>query len=258
MKNLGVKPSPYDYRDYAVKAIIPEISLPATVRHDHKIKKVLDQGFCGTCVGKGTNAIMSAHYNQNFSSLFIYTLCKERDGFPNEEGTFPRIAMKVITQEGTCLDQTLPYSTLNTCTLLPSITGKMLVEAANYTAKEYARAWNLYDIKSGIAANCLVGATFYIGYNWIYYKEGVIQESPRLDAIGLHWVALCGYDDNIQAVRGVNSWGTSWGEGGFFWVPYSAFQENKSCAEAWVVKFEETKKVKCLDKIRRIILRYKR
>ena len=37
---------------------------------------------------------------------------------------------------------------------------------------------------------------------------------------GLHYVAVVGYDDESQRFLFENSWGTAWGDGGFFGVPY--------------------------------------
>lgn len=41
-------------------------------------------------------------------------------------------------------------------------------------------------------------------------------------SLGGHCVAIVGYDDNRQAFRIMNSWGTEWGDNGFLWVAYSA------------------------------------
>jgi hypothetical protein len=42
-------------------------------------------------------------------------------------------------------------------------------------------------------------------------------------SLGGHCVAVVGYDDNRQAFRIMNSWGTGWGDNGFLWVSYNAF-----------------------------------
>lgn len=40
-----------------------------------------------------------------------------------------------------------------------------------------------------------------------------------------HAMVLVGYDDNRQAFKVMNSWGTNWGSNGFGWVSYAAFQK---------------------------------
>ena len=40
---------------------------------------------------------------------------------------------------------------------------------------------------------------------------------------GCHAMLVVGYDDNFDAFKVVNSWGTDWGDDGFVWIDYSAF-----------------------------------
>jgi hypothetical protein len=40
---------------------------------------------------------------------------------------------------------------------------------------------------------------------------------------GGHAMLVVGYDDAISAYKVMNSWGTSWGNAGYFWFDYAAF-----------------------------------
>ena len=51
------------------------------------------------------------------------------------------------------------------------------------------------------------------------YKSGVFNEGSSA-AIN-HGVTLVGWDDNKQAWRIKNSWGTGWGESGYMWIAYN-------------------------------------
>lgn len=50
--------------------------------------------------------------------------------------------------------------------------------------------------------------------------------------IGNHVVTLCGFDDDMHTADGTgafklaNSWGTAWGDGGYFWMSYEAVQSS--------------------------------
>ncbi len=52
---------------------------------------------------------------------------------------------------------------------------------------------------------------------------------------GGHIVTICGYDDAMPtadgsgALRMVNSWGTGWGEAGYWWMSYGAVQDSLIC-----------------------------
>lgn len=43
--------------------------------------------------------------------------------------------------------------------------------------------------------------------------------------IGYHAVLLIGYDDSKHAFHVLNSWGASWGDGGYFWLDYGLFAD---------------------------------
>lgn len=51
----------------------------------------------------------------------------------------------------------------------------------------------------------------------------------------LHAMALVGYDDNKNAFRIRNSWGTDWGDEGSIWVDYDFFIDN-FCTEVFMAE----------------------
>jgi hypothetical protein len=65
---------------------------------------------------------------------------------------------------------------------------------------------------------------------WDIKEDGLLRptdwEKENWDAGGGHAMTIVGYDDNKfgGAFRVVNSWGSDWGDDGFFWVKYEDFQ----------------------------------
>ena len=47
-------------------------------------------------------------------------------------------------------------------------------------------------------------------------------------------MTVVGYDDTRQAFKIINSWGPAWGEGGFGWISYNAFEQG--AREAYVME----------------------
>ena len=52
---------------------------------------------------------------------------------------------------------------------------------------------------------------------------------------------VVGYDDAMNAFKAVNSWGPEWGDQGFVWIDFKAFEEAndpesdfKILCEAWI------------------------
>lgn len=248
----GMLPSPPDERDWPLSAIAEPVTLPPAVRLDNFVPFVLDQGKCGTCVAFSGAQINNVFANRRqalpkdgLSPLFLYVRCKQEDGIPKQEGTYPRVALKVMQKDGIAPESTLPYSRLpqDACLLFPEITEVHISAAQEFKIKAYARLWTVDEMKQALAAGKLIMAGVLVTDSFLCPVDGVIP-LPEGRILGAHAIALCGYDDTKQAFRIVNSWGTAWGEKGFAWLPY-AFCEWKSdlgmtaLAEAWAVEGEE-------------------
>jgi len=52
------------------------------------------------------------------------------------------------------------------------------------------------------------------------YRDHVVN----YEETGCHAMLLVGYDDDLNAFNVVNSWGISWGNNGFVWIDYQAFE----------------------------------
>jgi hypothetical protein len=61
-------------------------------------------------------------------------------------------------------------------------------------------------------------------YSWFLYDSGVIDEFPG-DVVGYHALNIVGYNDVEGYWIVKNSWGTEWGESGFFRVSYQAAKD---------------------------------
>jgi len=234
MINFGAILSPPDDRDYPVRSIVPAVELPKSVRLDDQVRGMRDQGNCGTCVGKSGATIASALHETDLSSLFIYGRSKEVDGIPDEEGTYPRVALKVMQKEGACLNATLPYSALTNCLRPPNISAVMADEASKYVIGAYARAYSNYEIKQALANGHLVMGVAAIYDNFINCDSDQVITGKSGQFYGHHAFVFCGYDDS-KGFRCVNSWGKWWGDEGYFWLDYSFTSDPNLLPEAWVV-----------------------
>ena len=59
-----------------------------------------------------------------------------------------------------------------------------------------------------------------------YYTGGVYEPLPDQESLGGHLVHIIGYDDSQSCWIVKNSWGTNWGESGFFRIAYSETSES--------------------------------
>ncbi len=93
-----------------------------------------------------------------------------------------------------------------------------------YTAGENLENIDLIKTKimeEGAVATCMRADDYYLDYYWNHYQP----PSSGLDPT--HAVAIIGWDDNRNTQAPLdgawlckNSWGTSWGDQGYFWISY--------------------------------------
>lgn len=257
----GCLPSPPDARDYTLARLAEPVDVPASVRLDHLVPHILDQGSCGTCVGQAGAGMLNAYHTNKgglpkggLSPLYLYTRCKQKDGIPEEEGTYCRTALKVMQKEGACPEKVMPYSLLpqDACLQLPEIKDRHQQAAAPYRVRAYAALNGLQEIKQALAAGKLVLAGVLVtSENWINDPKGGYIGVPEGWMYGGHAIWLCGYDDGLEAhgykgyFRGVNSWGEAWGDKGFFWLSYDFINwvakdfGYPALMEAWAVDLDE-------------------
>lgn len=192
---------------------------------------VNNQGKQSSCVAFASGyAAMSYYINKknngnyeasnNGSPKFLYNLSKI-SGCENGS-IFPR-ALGVLKTKGICTFSQMPYND-GECSLQPS--------ASQYaSAQQYKiQSWSVIPLSEVekmkrllVAGNpLLVGISAYD--NLFRYTGGVYNSLSGKNGGG-HAVCIVGYNENMQAFKIQNSWGSAWGEGGYFWVSYNFLQQ---------------------------------
>jgi C1A family cysteine protease len=68
-------------------------------------------------------------------------------------------------------------------------------------------------------------------------KTGVLQmPAPGEGVVGGHAVLAVGYDDKINRFIVRNSWGASWGQKGYFTMPYSYLLTGNLSDDFWTIR----------------------
>ena len=164
--------------------------------------------------------------NRIFSPAYIYN---QLNGGANG-GINIYYAFNLIKQQGCCKWAYMPGDL--SYTTLPSADAKQ--NASNYKIANY------YEFKKPIDINRV---KYYLSLNYplpfgILIDEGFktgdgcdIKDNRDVwnhaygRSIGYHEMLLCGYDDNINAFKVLNSWGRNWGDDGYLWVDYDYFKQ---------------------------------
>jgi uncharacterized repeat protein (TIGR02543 family) len=79
---------------------------------------------------------------------------------------------------------------------------------------------NANTIKNAIYTNGPVVAWYQVYQDFLSYSSGVYSHTWG-SHVSDHFVLIVGWDDTKGAFHVKNSWGTGWGENGYFWISYN-------------------------------------
>ncbi len=153
-----------------------------------------------------------------FSPSYVYNqINRGRDN-----GSTIEDAMSLIQSQGCATLSTMPY----TDNYLQAPTESAHNEARQFKAQSFSKVdyKNTDAMKSVIADNNAVVIGLKVYENFMTYKGGIYRIAQG-DFLGSHAMCVVGYDDEKQAYKLMNSWGTDWGEKGFVWIDYGLFKE---------------------------------
>lgn len=193
-----------------------------------------DQGQQASCVGWAVAYAMKTYQegverrwpldqpSAQFSPAFIYNQIRRSQDCGG--GTFLPDALNLVQRAGAAPLSDFPY-TSQACTAVPSA-------AVSQRARHFAIAdWrrvdtrDQLDVKAYIAAGIPVMIGMRVDEPFMQLRGPVIYNQYSGAALGGHALLVVGYDDSRAAFRVINSWGTSWGDGGFGWISYGAFRQ---------------------------------
>lgn len=206
---------------------------------------VYDQGELGSCTA---NAIAAAVDFENHrqdgafltpSRLWIYYQERVIEHTVNQDsGAQIRDGMKAVAKLGVCPESDWPYD-IATFTIAPA--PKDYTDALKDRALSYqAPPQQLFGLKSVLAGGLPIvfGFTVYESFeSQEVASSGIVpMPDPKENVVGGHAVVLVGYDDAQDRFRVRNSWGTGWGQSGYFEMPYLYVTSPSLASDFWVVQ----------------------
>jgi C1A family cysteine protease len=235
---LGCRKDPVDLRDIPMGLVLPAIRVPARIDYTSRMTPVRDQGDEGTCVAFASVVGVKEYEDSkefkkivSLSPRYVYSLCKEHDGSPDEEGTYPRVAMKMLLKYGVCPEALWPYKPHQTDDHKKSADARARV----YRIKAYARLEAVQDMKRSLVVNGPFLAGVRVYESWFtkpVERTGLIPLPEKGEEIvGGHAVCVAGYDDARGLFKFKNSWSAKWAQKGYGFLPYAYMQ--RYCSDAW-------------------------
>lgn len=241
---FGAIQSPADHRDILYRAVIPVQAVPRKYSRRIEMGPVRNQGSFGSCVAFASSGVKDNQERRECGSdiqtspLYIYKRCKQLDGIPSQEGTYPRIAMKVLTDYGVCPEQAFPYTSMS-WPIMPNIPSDADKRALQYKIGAYASIGTIGEIKQAIVNSGPVLGALVVYDNFMSPLPGGIIDMPKGNVCGGHAVCVVGFSDDMSANGHIgyleirNSWDKYWGDGGYCWIPYDFFAGRSASGQAY-------------------------
>lgn len=244
----GWRPDVPDHRDFKYGAVLRSsetVELVPNVDLESSMPSIQDQGQGGTCTGHavvgviGHNIITQRKPFEWPSRLFPYYNGRAIEGSADSDsGAMLRDVISGLADNGICPESLWPYD-LNNVTLKP--TDDCYQAALANRIKIYARLHDLDDMLMCLAAGFpfVFGFTVYDAFESDAVAQTGILSMPAQDegAVGGHAVVAVGYDLQTKRIKVRNSWGTDWGQKGYFTIPFDYIGNRDLADDFWTIRF---------------------
>lgn len=239
----NLKRQEIDERDFKLSAIFNphvEVKLPDLVDIRTKCPPVFDQGTLGSCSANAGIAarIMLNDLKVSLSRLFQYYEERVLENDVNMDyGAQMRDIGLSMQNYGVCEESYFPYNVDNFA--IPP-TELALTNAIQYKIKSFHAVANLDEIRQVLALKqqpVLMGMEVYSSFESQSVSEtGIVPiPQPGEQCMGGHAVLIVGYDNIKKCLIVRNSWGESWGDKGYFYLPYE-FIDKRLAFDFWVLQ----------------------
>jgi len=255
---LGWVPDLPDFRDYnpsnkKISKFFEKRNLlkdsppnkPSKIISDKNFSPVEDQEDLGSCTANAAVGLMEYYQKKtsgkfiDMSRLFLYKTTRKLMGWKDDSGAFLKTTMGAMTLFGSPPERYWPYK-IKDYNKEPSAFMYSFADA--FKAIKYYRLDSpglsekdlLNRIKTFLSHDMpsMFGFTVFSSIEQASAKGEIPYPSEDDSEEGGHAIVAIGYDDNKVivhenagfetkgAIRIRNSWGSSWGDGGYGWLPY--------------------------------------
>ena len=228
----GFVPSPEDHRDHRLLTYVPEWADVLKEVADVKVPytptlPVYNQGSSPQCVA--FSAALASTIDQRrdhrrtliYDAPELYARCKERDGIPGIDGTYPRVSLQIKKDRGMRVMQSPILAEVGHLDQIGAYVSLATID-------EVIAAISLFG-------SVILGSTWYASWFDIPNPVTKVFPPPQGDAGGHAYTAV-GWNRNTRRLLVQNSWGPYWGyviggTDGRAWLPFEYIDFNDF--EAW-------------------------
>jgi C1A family cysteine protease len=240
--NFIWKADKVDTRDY--KYQITAKASPIIVDLRNYCSPIETQGSLGSCTGQAIAGAIELLNKRNgnykdISRLFIYYYERLILGTVNyDSGAYIRDGIKATNHYGASLESYWPYN-------IKKFKQEPIAEAKNDALKRkvtrYERVNNFNECIDALTNGYPVIMGFKVYTSFMSANVAKTGNMPypntkREKLLGGHAVLLVGYNKTKKVFIARNSWGTNWGDGGYFYMPFNVVTNTSMSSDYWIIK----------------------
>lgn len=241
----GWVPDLPDQRDFLYASYAPPSEkMPDHINLCEQCSPIEDQGQLGSCTAQalaGNLEFLKLRQLKkilDLSRLFIYY--NERvisHTVEIDSGASLRDGIKTLVKLGVCTELIWPYN-INKFSVKPS--DKAYDEALDFQITAYYRITSLNQMRQTLAT----GYPFVFGFS-VYesFESEIVAKTGQIPLpeasehlIGGHAVMAVGYDDLKKQMIIRNSWGITWGDQGYCYMPYDYISNPYLATDFWTIR----------------------
>lgn len=241
---FGMQPELEDLRDwkFADKYGDAEAEpLPETFSFRKRFTEPRGQGPLSCCTAFAITSAAEAVENwdkdglfRRFSPLFHWYETRKKEGtVKSNVGCGLRDVMWVATNVGLTQEKLWPYNRDRWATKPSAPAYK---DAPKWKLGAYHRCYTIPEILNALHRKLPV----VLGYSVFGFKvgpDGIMPIPSASDAKKTgHAVVLCGFDQKRKLLEFKNSRNTTWGDGGFGWLPYAYIERDELHSTIWALE----------------------
>lgn len=219
--------------------VLEDLEIPADLPEDFDLSMLLppigNQGRQGSCTSWATTYYLKSFqehlesglpYSQDRLMSPAYTYNQITQGIC--EGTSFEDTLNILIENGTTTLASFPYLD-NSCNIQPNDVQNAEAEVNKIADYKYLSGIDMVlEMKALINEQTpILIAAFLTPEFGVVDNQGLTAYRPHTvnysEAGGCHAMLVVGYSDINNAFKVVNSWGSDWGDNGFVWIDYAAF-----------------------------------